>query len=338
MLSQDKLSFLDETCPTVGTTRKSYEVAFRAMEPLEAEWGTDFTLQPREVLEQAFNESVCSSRYVNAYKTLTLLQKYAKWRVANGLPCGDGIHGVTIDTSYRMRKTMVSSPLHLLRVLNLAFDPPGQSSPDVLYRAFLWMGFAGLDAGQAVRVVEEQLDLYALTITYEGEVFRLPSESVPDFREIASLTGFLEHSARANGTVYTRSFERVPGNRLMRGRPSQRVLSLDESVTKSIRPFITTKLRQAAARSAADPSLLQTGLETSFNYVHLSGQFCRLYELERLGEAPNFRALAQADFDKRKHSDKPYSDWNSTYASNTVTRLALFMRNDYNSWKKAFMA
>lgn len=327
-MNQDQERFLIETYPReYDKVRGETVKAFSSLEPWERRWNTDFTMQPLEVLQPALNQSVFAPRTNFAIRTLSLLTRYATWRRKDGLPCTDAIWRAEPDTSYRKRLSMVASPRHLRRVLDTAFEPAGSQSAEVLYRTFLWLAFMGVEDSEAIGVQAEQVSLSNLTLAMPDRTLMIPAEAVGDIAFCVRSDSLLVQR-NVYGRIDSVERERTPGTALLRGA---------KGVSLSFKRFqdaANARLRSARASFGETTP----GLSVTYDLAHLSGFFWNIFEDERMGESPNFNAIAYEVFDRRQSGQHPYKVTKYFSAGSIAGRIARSFQSDYESWKRAFNA
>lgn len=334
-----KADFIDERYGTASlSTRKFASSVLTAMHPYELDWGTDFSEQPADVLQKAVND-IIGIRQQSGEHVLKVLQEYVRWRKEiEPDSTGDGIFDVYIDTVNKMRERMVSSPLHLQRIMDDVFDKTRENSSDCVYRAFLWMGFSGIRADDTICVTSDEVDLQLMEIRHNGETYPIYRESVPVFIRVCTLTEFTDHKMiRGKSTPCVT--ERAPGNTIMR--MSENFLSRQGSrdpLRSTIRPRLARKLSDAQRRNdERNPNeKLNLNYDISFDRVYLSGVFYRMYEAERAGAVPDFTEQAEMQIRSRKANGKTYKESPHNNERKVVLRIARELAADYEAWKKAF--
>lgn len=324
------------------STRKFASYVFAAMYNYEKEWNTDFSEQPTEVLQNAVN-NIIGIRRQSGEHTLKVLQDYVRWRKRIDPSTGDGIFDVYVDTVNKMRERMVSSPLHLRRILDDVFDSVHEDSSDCVYRAFLWMGFSGISAEDAICVTSDDVNLQFMEIRRNGQTYPIYRESLQTFIQVCTLTYFTDCKVIRGKNVYCRT-ERAPGNEIMR--TSTNFLGGQDGrdpLRSSIRPRIARMLSDAESRNENRESSERLNLNygISFDRVYLSGVFYRAYEAERAGTSPDFTEQARLKMERKKakavDSDKqPYKETKYNSENKVMSRITRELAADYEAWKKAF--
>ena len=292
----------------------------------ESEWGMDFTMAPIEKLQPAFDLMV-SATWIGATNTLRHFRQYAQWRKKHGLPCKDAVFNLRINQTIAIRDSMVSSPEQLAILLNTVFDPPSMHTIDIIYRVFLWMGFSGLQDRQAVNVISDEIDLERMVIETPAGEYSICDESIEDFGLACAL-----HTFTQDGRV----FQRAEGDRIMRGKRSNRKVNTNAMLIHTIRPTLTRKLASAAQDNQERQFPLHVGFDITYNKVFLSGVFYRLHERERLGKPLNFERYAQDAFERAQAGDKPYKVSVHNPKAAVLLRIKKSAATDYANWKRAF--
>lgn len=326
MYDEDKIRFVNECYPGSEDSRKWVLSSLKILSDYERRWGFDFTEQEYELLQDAFNK-VTVITYNGTKTTLIRFRKYAKWRIANDLPCSDAVFRLEADRTIAMRESMVPSPNHLARVLDATFDDPVIGSIDVIYRVFLWMGFSGLNDIDAIKVTDNELDFSSMVIRHSEKTYPIYNEAKYDFRIACDLREFSENK---------RSRKRIDGHEIMRGKENKRAQPLEVILVKTIRPTLARKLEAADRENQKSALPLDLGFDLTFNRIYMSGFFYRLYQQELNGNPPDFVQYAHDEFERAERSDKPYKISPSNPKSAIILRIRKSTESDYNNWKRAF--
>lgn len=326
MYSRDKKRYVEQTYPNSPESQQVVMHSLLVLKGYESDWGMDFTVVPIEVLQPAFNR-VVSTRWIGATATLNRFKQYALWRRAQGLPCGDGVFELRINPSDVIRESMLSSPVQLAMLLNAAFDPPFMHTIDIIYRVFLWMGFSGLEDRQAISITADCVNFDRMYIETTAGDYPVYEESLEDFELACELRAFVHGEKRV---------PRADGNRIMRGKLTNRKVNTDAMLTHTIRPTLTRKLAAAADVNRNRQKPVPVGFDITYSGVYLSGVFYRFHELERLGIPPDFDLYARAVFDRAQASDRPYRVSIRNPKAAVLLRIKKNTATDYANWKRAF--
>lgn len=306
-----KTKFIRQYTQSIGTA-KNAESIFNAMQPYEEEWGADLCTRSTEELQSAL-DSILSLRGKSQTTPLVILREYAKWCIENHVPkAGDGALHVELAGGDKIRRQMVSGPVHLERCLNALFDSPDKETVDVVYRCYFWMAFAGLDEKDALLVKESDIDFGQMEIVYNGSHFPIYREALPAFKKACELRDFCyEHPYYKSSVRKTRAV----GELLLRG--------MKQPVATAIRTIVVR-------HTAGDNPTGTTEHQISYKRIKLSGLFYRMYERERAGLPADFSGAA-SDF----VAEKDYN-LNGITIQSLQNREAKHYMNDYRRWKLAF--
>ena len=326
MYDEDKRRYVTQAYPKSVESQHVVLHSLLSLKGFESDYGSDFTLAPIDKLQPAFN-SVVSSAWVGASNTLRHIRQYARWRRAQGLPCGEGVFHLQIDQDIAIRESMLSSPEQLAMLLNAVFDPPSMHTIDIVYRVFLWMGFSGLEDREAVSITADSVNLDRMYIETGAREYPLYDESIEDFRLACELRAFIQGD---------RQVQRVSGNQIMRGKRRNRKANTDDMLVHTIRPTLARKLANAANDNRKRQRPIPVGFGITYNKVYLSGVFYRLYELERLGKPPDFDQYARETFERAQSGEKPYKVSIRNPQAAILLRLKKTAATDYANWKRAF--
>lgn len=291
----------------------SYEQMFRQAYPYEQALGKDLCEFTQSELK-AYLEATASLRDKSKLKRVAMLKNYFSW-------CKSTLNAeVSYDIEYtdvtginKLRRSMVSGPAHLQRILDLYYDPVEQKTVDNIYRCFFWLAFAGMEEADILAVKCKQVDTQSWVVLYGGKTYTIEREAIPAFKVASSLPFFMYYHPNYGG-VYK---DRAQGDTLVRG----------FSV-----PSITTVRNQISIRSRAAACKFPDGGEVKLSHyrVWLSGHFYRMYEMERAGVSPDFTELAEMFV-----SGKSYSN-DADIVKRTIVRETRTYKKDYDRWKLAF--
>lgn len=126
----------------------------------------------------------------------------------------DGMLNIEAAGLAKVRRQMVSSPLHLQRVLDEVFDKESEETIDVTYRCYYWMAFGGIKEDDTLLVRASDIDFANMEIVYQDTHVPLYREALPAFHKAAELNSFCYKNPNYSRTI-TR--DRVSGDTLMRG-------------------------------------------------------------------------------------------------------------------------
>lgn len=212
----------------------------------------------------------------------------------------------------KVRKQMVTSPLHLQRYLNEVFDPEGDETIDNLYRCYYWMAFSGIREEDTLSITASDVDFMDMSIRYGENCVPLYRESLPAFHNAVELPGFLYKHPNYAKEIRR---DRVPGDTIMRGVRAT-------TKTMSIRSMLSH-------RSAAALQDGKTKQQLSFYRVWMSGLFYRMYERERAGIPVDFSDAA-VDFMSGGHMlSKAGSSWST---NKTKLKKTIWKTTSVGSW------
>lgn len=278
--------------------------------PYEESWNQDLVLQQIEKLQPAFNEIVKTISAKQANALLTALKKYRKWYLSNNdtTASGAGVLLLKLDTDSKLRRSMVASPMYLKLVMDEVFEAPEKETVDCVYRALLWMAFAGVPRNQAPLVTVDEVDFYGMRIRHNEKEYKIPAESLEEFHKLCELDSFLFIHKNPD---YEQRRPRAEGTQLLRGLGDTAV-----SVEK--------------ISDALYKRFMQSRWSLSYDNVLESGLFYEKYELERFG--------LEVSFDKETAQRLDDMTDSSSYAK-SKNRVMIRSRYEakYNQWKAIFV-
>lgn len=274
----------------------------------DEKWHSDLCMQPTEILEPIIN-SQTGTRMESAERALIVLKEYVKWCARNGIETSNGIFGVRVDVVEAVKEQMVASPLHLQKKLDDLFNPEDEKTMDCLYRAYMWMAYAGLTDVEALKVEVNEVDLTDLVIRHNGKIYQLYKQAIKTFDQACNLKQF-----KYKHKNYDTDLEnpRFPGTKLMRG------IKSDVMKLSTLRSVMTKK---TAAKK----------MKMSYKKIFYSGIFYRVYENERAGEDISFSDYVAELIEKNEYV------LNENRTINKITNeMIRALEIDYDRWKCAF--
>lgn len=309
-------------------TKKLIRYIFEATGSIEEKYATDFYALDAEQAQEAFN-SASGTRVNGASTILMLLKSYVRWCAANGYKVSEAVRSLRIDVYDKIRESYVASAEHLLESMNQAFPSPDKNEIEYVYRSFLWLGFIGLQASEAIQVTAEHIDLNAFVLHFPGHSapYRIYSEAVSDLKKAISLKEFLEPRGQEGLKRL-----RAGGKEILRGKVSKR--SLSEAVELTFRPTISRAFKAALERyeSRGMEVPKRYSLKLTFKHVYMSGIFFRAYERERMGISPDFGAIV---IHERRNAKE--SHFSTNYTERKLLNILIRdMEQDYDNWKSVF--
>lgn len=314
MYNEDrKTRFIREYTSSTHTASVARNI-FNAFESHEAAWGDDLCTRSSEELQPVVEE-LTGVRARSKFMPMIILREYVKWCMFMQVPGAcDGMLQVQILGLDKIRRQMVSGPVHLQRFLDDIMDPESEQTICNIYRCYYWLAYGGVDENDIVLIRNEQVDFESLTIHYKDTSVPIYREALPAFRNAVTLTDFQYKHPNYSETIRR---NRVPGDAILRGIKAQ------------ITPFAFR-----ATLNRRNVKALEDGVTTmrlSFNRVRLSGLFYRVYEQERAGAEPNFMDAVRRDMEGKEYSLPGRATLNAVRNKKVQDYL-----EDYERWKLAF--
>ena len=226
----------------------------------------------------------------------------------------DGMLGIETAGLSKVKRQMISSPLHLQRVLDEVFDKESEETIDVIYRCYYWMAFGGIKEDDTLLVKASDIDFANMEIAYKDTHIPLYREALPAFHKAAELNSFRYKNPNYSRTIIR---DRVSGDTLMRG-----IRAVTKTVT--LRSILSKK-----SAKAIEDGLTQQQL--SFYRVWMSGLFYRMYDRERAGIPIDFSEAATNFV-----SDRTYALNGRIKLEHKQNRIERDYMEDYQRWKLAF--
>jgi hypothetical protein len=295
-------------------TAEVARVIFDALEPYEEKWGADFCTMSASELQPAL-DNILGMRVSSKWMGIIMLREYSKWcMISKYHGACDSIMDVNTIGLDKIKKQMVSGPLHLQRYFNEVFDSESEETIDIIYRCYLWMAYGGVSEEDALSVKVDDVDLDTLKITFGETDAPIYREALTVFKSAISLTSFLHKHPNYRKPIRR---DRVAGDTVMRGvKTNTRLLTIRSTLSK--------RLTEAAKTG-------KTELQLSFYRIWLSGLFYRMYEAERAGFPVDFSDVAVQEME-----GKTYSLSGRDNLKLKQNRKARDYMDDYRRWKLAF--
>ena len=307
MLNEEqKMRFVEASYP--ASKREEVLGLLRLFAPYEASWTRDLVMQPIEKLQPAFNEIAKTIPAKKANALLTALKRYRKWFLENNdvkAVCA-GVLLLKMNTEDKLRNSMVASPRHLKLILDEVFEAPERETVDCVYRALLWLAFAGVPREHAVRITVEEVDFYSMSIRHDGKEYKIPADGLKEFQKLCELDTFLFIHRNPD---YEQRRPRAEGKQLLRALKDTSV-----EVQK-----ISDAIYQRFAKS---------NWSLTYDNVQDSGLFYEKYELERFGLGVSFDAEVEQRLEALVDSNKGAKNSRSMIRSRYIEK--------YNQWKAIF--
>lgn len=329
-----KLGFIEKYTTSDQTKRLLLHI-FDGTKDAEAKYGRDFYEMDVEQAQETYN-NVAGIKVSGASAILMILKAYVRWCTANGLPTSDSVSRLHIDVRDKLKESHVASPQHLRYALDAAFPHPELNEIEYIYRSFLWLGFMGFQASEAIRVTKDDVHFQDCRIIFvelgeDGTAKEyshlIYTEAMQDIRMAVQLTEFREPRGK-NGIIK----QRAHGDEILRGKVGQN--SLEDAVDITFRPTISRAFREALDRytSAGNEVPAQLSLKLTFKHVYMSGIFYRTYERERMGIPPSFDAIVM-----RERRNAKESKFSRNYTERKLLNILIHdMEQDYDNWKSVF--
>jgi len=305
---EQKSAFLTATYPNEA---KRGEIAglFALFAPYEETWGIDLVLQHIDKLQPAFDEIVETITPSKAKRILLpALKKYRTWYLTqkpNAI--STGVLLLKLNLEGKLRSLMVASPRHLKLIFDEVFESPERESLDCVYRALLWLAFAGVPRDRATLITVDEVDFENMQIHHGGKDYEIHAEGLKEFRKLCTLD-YLVYIHR--NPDYEQQRPRVQGDQLLRGysNTSLNILKICNDMT---RRFMPTKWALA------------------YENVQACGLYYKKYELERIGQDVSFNEEAEERLSQMTESSEA-----ALQISRNMMRSRY--RAGYRQWKALF--
>lgn len=310
---EQKKKFIREYTKSLSTAKVATTI-FDAVELYEHRYGKDVCQMSTEEVQGVINE-VLGVRIKSHAMSMTILREYAKWCITMRIDGAcDAILKVQSVGLEKMRRYMVSGPLHLQMCLDSIFDKEIEETIDIIYRSYFWMAYGGIKEEDIPKIKKENIDLHNMSVSYGGIVAPIYREAIPSITAALNLVSF--NYKHPNYSKIIRR-DRASGTSIIRGIKA-------ESDVMTLRAAISRKVAKAVKSGTA-------GVQLSYHRVALSGLFYRTYESERAGIPADFsEAAIEFTIGRNYKSDDERS---IVYIQNRVAKEYM---EDYLRWKLLF--
>lgn len=318
-----KNRFIAESCQT-SSMKALFRNVFELVAPEEERLGADICTWGEAPLREML-EKLAGFRGYSSKNRENLLKRYVSWCVNSGVPGASGaIFGVKVDGLSSVRQKTVSGPEHLQRCLDSFLAPESDVTADNVIRGYCWLSFSGMTDDEIIKVRTKDVDLEAFVVCSGERAFPLYKEAVPCIRVLREMSCFKYfHEGYENEFTWR---VRPDGDKLLRG------LRSPEPSLLGIRARLSDKSVKAFNAGAAD-------VKVSAFRIWISGEFYRMYQKERMGEAVDFMPLARRGVEAKEKNGKPYkleSEANRRTVEGKTREIARNYLEDYNRWKLAY--
>lgn len=314
--SGNKIKFIQHYTNNIAT-QKHCERIFNKCEPFEEQWQSDLCTQGKDTLQEMIDKIVCV-RSRSSHGIVLLLRDYVKWCIQTKYPnVSDGMLQIKTIGTDKVKKYMVANPLMLQDYLNIICEPETEKTTDNIYRCYYWLAFSGVSEEDSLRIKCSDVDFENMVIHYNGLNIPLYFESIPAFKNCATLSQFVyKHPNYASSTtVY---MDRANGDTLIRGiRNTPNISTMSVELSRR-------------AKSRIDKGLLTKRL--SYKHALLSGMFYKKYQLEMAGYEVDFVDEA-LEFTKGKEYKL---DKGRNKIEAKIRQVSKDYMIDYLRWKLAF--
>ncbi len=308
-----KTKFIRSYTQSIHTANVATTI-FTVMSVYEEGWQADLCTKSAEELQPVIDE-IMALRSRSQWMAMTILKEYVKWCILMKVPGAcKGMLNITAVGLDKVRRQMVSSPLHLQRYLDSLFDREQEETVDNIYRCYYWMAFGGIKEEDTLLIKASDVDFSEMCVRYKNTDIPIYREALPAFHNTAELTSFLYKHPH-----YTKPIRRnrIEGDILMRGiKANTKILTIRAVLSK---------------RSKFAVEQRKTDLQLSFYRVWMSGLFYRMYERERAGIPVDFSEAA-ANF----MEGKTYHVTGRIKVKHKQNQKERDYMEDYQRWKLAF--
>lgn len=308
-----KLRFMDDTGMD-GLKRTFACTVFNVIEPKEVELDKDLAeFSADEVGSALATSDVVSSNTLT--NRLPFVVRYKNWCAEQGFDARTmATSEIKVDLSDIIRRIMVPNPARLKEILDIAFKETTAQDSKCIYKAHLWMGFAGMQDLDTIRVRTGDINYRECSIFLDNRMYFFPREGLRDIKRAVDLSAM---ERLFDGKI--RTFRRADGDRVLRGRKLQREITDKQYLMKTLRPATGYWFRSAGFDGM------------SFARIRKSGIFYEMFKREIKGIPVNFYEVGNDDFVFEGKKPTP-----GQTKQKILRRIIFGYEKDYAAWKRAF--
>ena len=310
-----KLQFIHET-ETASGNDAWISAVFNLIEVSERKLGRDIAeFTASEVGEALATPGVITA--VTIENRIPLIVRYKKWCAEHGFESVQALSSeIMVDISDNIRGTMVAGPAHLASLLAESFPDVHKKSAKVIYRAYLWFAFSGMEKEEAVALRVSDVNIRQRKAhTNRDRWYTIHELGIRDVARACELKEFERNVRFGVGT-----FPRADGDLILRGRRLNKEIPPEKYIRETLRPTV-----QSGFKAAGHPGL-------SYDRIRKSGIFYEAFSREAIAEIPpNFYTLAHDDFELGH--PEPVSPGAK---HKSIQRINAMYNRDYSAWKRAF--
>lgn len=313
MYNEDwKCQFINQYTKEVYTRNLCVSL-FNALEEQEEKWGADIcTMSSMDV--KPFVEDLVTNRKSTIDQRFRVLKAYAKWCIDKGYPGAcDGLLTVPITGYEKIKTRLVMGPEHLQKCLDDICRPDTIDSTDNTFRVICWLLFNGVSDDDLARIKTTDVNLNNMTYRYHASDHPIYPEAVRAFKSCVFSTEFSMRGDTPQNASHFRN--RVDGDVLIRG-------------VRGIPGIKAIRVDFSRRRPESGEGTMMLSMER----IRTSGRFYRWYMQERMGNRPEIEKYVKEEVMSRVQD---VSDEKSIQRQ--INDCIRDMKNDYNSWKIAFM-
>jgi len=304
---EQKVKFIAASYPE----EKSAEILelLSLFSPYEDEWHDDFLRQPISRLQPAFNVIAKTMPAKRAKALLSVVKKYREWFLSEykEQAAYAGVLQLKISDDDKLRSSMVPSAMYLKLILDEVLEEPARDTVDNVYRALLWLAFAGVPRTLAPLITKDEIDFYNMVIRHDGREYRIPAEGLTEFQKLCELDTFLVIHKNPD---YEKRRPRAEGNQLLRG-------------------LSNTCIEAEKIGDAIYQRFAKTKWSLTYEAVIDSGLYISKYEMERFGLDVSF----ETEIEQRLEA---MTDQSKQAISNNRSMMRSRYTEKYNQWKNIF--
>lgn len=95
-----------------------------------------------------------------------------------------------MDENSKKQSSLLLCPEELHAAMNLVFENEYFDTTDLIYRAYLWMLFAGIDKNETITVRKDELDFVNMHISHGGIVYPIYQQAYTSMEKLSRLSSF----------------------------------------------------------------------------------------------------------------------------------------------------
>lgn len=306
-----KLRYLSEI--KNETSKNICRLAFEYISDYEAKYEKDICCMSVDELSDSIRGlSVVQGGALNKGPRIQAIENYIKWCIYYEISgANSNIFSIEVDSTGKIKETMLKSPEHLNMVLNVLFKDVSLDTIDNVYRTAIWLIYSGIKKEELNNIHRENIMFNKGIILFDDKQYTIYDQSINSIESCINLTEFNMFRSANNKkpAIDPRAF----GTSIVRTTSGD----LDQTF---LQQQISRKTNKYLKEGFVIPVL-------KLEKIKLSGLFYRCWQLEQQGADIDFTNIALSEMNS---SGKTYRGKNSIVSR--AKERARGISADYQRW------